>query len=220
MKILIKTIYLISMLGMVSGSAQAADLSMMTGLYKNEKSKRGGKDLGSKSTLDIGARYGDKLDGELLEWFGQGMLVLRNYTSGEAKISPSSSTSLSLGGGVRQYFDPFSENAAPFASMMGEYRADKNGDFNGAASYYETEISGLYYSAAVGIRMGLSGEFFVDFEADLFESALFATESRTDVTLNGDGDEVKTETETSKTELQGDTVAALTDMRISLGMRF
>jgi hypothetical protein len=205
-------------IGFMGTPALAADLSMLTGLYKTESNKTGGDESGSKDTIEFGSRYGDKFDGEMVEWFGQGSMILRSYDAGENDLSPSNSTSLRLGGGIRSYFDPLTENVAPFAYILGEYRADKDGTFQ-SNGYTETEASGLYYSAAIGMRMGLDGTFFVDFETNLFESALRATEESTTVTEVG-GVETTTESETTKTELYGDSSASLATMGISLGMRF
>ncbi len=214
-----KIFTLIAGFGIAAMPAQAADLSLISGLYQSEDKKVEGEDSGSKSVIEVGSRYGDKFDGEMIEWFGQGSLILKSYDAGANDVSPSNSTSLRIGGGLRNYFDPLTENVAPFVHLLGEYRADKNGEFTNSG-YTETEASGLYYSGAIGLRMGLDGQFFVDFETNLFESALRATEETTVVTIAADGSETKTESESSKTEIYGDSSGALATMGISLGMRF
>lgn len=188
--------------------AQAAEISLLSGLYQSEESESGGANAGGKTTISAGGRFSEQLDGNLF-WFAQGGLILRSFKEDAAGNAPSNSTSLNAGGGMRYYFAKLSENVSPFAYGMGEFKSDKDG--MGAT---ETEKNGLYYSAAFGIRLGLGTDFFVDFEVPLFESALFATETETTTTAAG-----KTENETKKTELYVNTTGGLMSCQVALGMR-
>jgi hypothetical protein len=210
--------------GMFASSTMAAELSMLSGLYKTEKSKVSDDDAGGQTAIQVGARYGDKLEA-MLEWFAQSQLVLRSYDAPEGGEAPSNSTSIFIGGGVRSYFDPITENTAPFITGWGEYRNDKNAENRASTTYVESEDSGLFYGSSLGLRMGLNADFFVDFETALFTSALFATEKSETVTTTTDATTgvettTKTERETSRTELFADTSGAFQNMLVSLGMRF
>lgn len=190
--------------------AEAAEISLVSGLYKNEKEK-GGE---TKSEISAGGRFADQLDAKMF-WFGQGLLTMRSY-SGDG---PSDSTSLNVGGGIRYYFNKLGENVSPFAYGLGEYRSNKDASQNGA-SYTETEENGLYYGAYFGIRLSLDTTFFVDFEAPLFDSALFGTEkSETTSTDPTTGTKSTSKSEKTKTEIFGSSTGALTSMRVALGMR-
>jgi hypothetical protein len=203
------------LIGLVALSAQAkaAEISLLSGVYQNEESKLNGDDDGGKSTISLGGRFGDQLDARIL-WFGRGELVLRSHDAPKGGKAPSSSTSLAVGGGLRYYFDPFSQSVAPYIEGEGSFQSIKDGK-GGSAQVTETETNGLFYAAAAGVRVGLDSTFFFDFQAELFESALFATVKSETTTI---ATNQTTKSETSRTELFGKTFGNFSDIVIGVGM--
>lgn len=202
---------------LAAAPVQGAEVSLMSGIYKQADYETDGDDAGKESTIDLGTRYGDKLD-EDTTWYGQGRLTMRSYEEGELDAAPSNSTSLSLGYGTRFDFDSFTETSFPYLTLLGEYKNDKRADINGN-SFTETEKNGLYYSAGVGVRVGLTIDVFLDLESQLFESALFATEKTETTTVAPDGSETSSESETQKTELFVDSFEGFfNSVTVSVGM--
>ncbi len=202
----------------MASAAQAAEVSVISGLYKSEDNKVAGNDAGGKSEISAGGRYSDQLDPKMF-WFGQGLLTMRSYDAPSGGEAPSDSTSLSLGGGVRYYFTKLGESVSPFAYALGEYRSNKEASQTGS-SFTENEENGLYYGGFFGIRLSLDANFFVDFETPLFDSALFATEtSETTTTDATTGKPTTSKDEKKKTELYVASTGALNSMRVALGMR-
>lgn len=196
--------------------AQAAELSLVSGFFRTEEREVADADAGKKTTIDVGGRFSEQLDGQLF-WFGQGMLTLKSYDKGDVGDAPSDSTSLNAGGGIRYYFAKLSENVSPFAYGVALFKNEKDGSATGV-SIEETETNGLFYGAHFGIRLGLGTDFFVDFETQLFESALFANETTETETVTATGT-TKSQDETKKTELYVNTTGALQSCVIALGMR-
>lgn len=207
-----------------STTLQAAELSLLSGLYQSEKSQYDGDDNGGKSTISAGGRFGEALD-QHVHWFGQGVLTLRSYDAPKGGKAPASSTSLALGGGVRYYFGALSERLYPFVAALGEFRNEKDADFESGGNFTESEANGLYYSGLVGMRMTLDSTFFLDFETSLFRSALFATETSKDTvctaatTTTAAGCSQTPDTETRRTDLYVDTVSPFSNLVLSLGMK-
>lgn len=200
----------------VTQVAQAAEVSLVSGLYRTESNESGGVDAGKKTTIDAGGRWSDQLDSQMF-WFGQGMLTMRSYDKGDLAEAPSSSTSLSLGGGVRYYFTKLSESISPFAYGIGQYKSEEDGELGTGV---EHETNGLFYGASFGIRLSLGTDFFVDLETPLFESALFATTKTTTPTTSGTPPTTtNVESESKKTELYVNTTGALSSVVIAMGMR-
>lgn len=200
----------------MAGSADAMELSLVSGLFRNESYKTNGNDAGNKTTLEAGARLAAPLDGRFF-WLAQGSLTLRNYTKGNNAEAPSSSSSLALGGGLRYYFNKLSEHVEPFANLHGEFRDSKDATPE-SGGYTESDKNGLYYGADFGIRLSLQKEFFVDFEVPLVDSALFATEKATAVTFGPP--KVSNTSETKRTELFAKSTGSFNDFKVALGMRF
>jgi hypothetical protein len=198
-------------------NAQAAEISFVTGLYKSQESEAetGGTsaDTGKKTTIEAGARFSDQLDANLF-WFGEGLLSLKSYDKGDLPEAPSDSTSLGLKGGVRYYFSKLSETVSPYANGYGAFKNEQDGEAQGT-DIIDREKNGLYYGADFGIRLSLGPAFFVDLETNLFESALFATETEETTPATG----AKSSNETKKTELYADTSGAFDSVVVALGMR-
>lgn len=202
---------------LAGSAAQAAEISYLSGVYRSEENEVADKDAGKETEISAGGRFSDQLDSRMY-WFGQARLTLRSYTKGDVGDAPDDSTSLSLGGGVRYYFNKLSETVAPFAYGLGEYRSEKEGETSGGTPV-EHEKNGLYYGAYFGIRLSLGADFFVDIETPLFDSALFATETRETETTDAAGKTTKTKDETKRTELYANTTGALNSAVVALGMR-
>lgn len=193
--------------------AQAAEVSFVSGLYKSEDRELDGEDAGRKSTIEVGGRYSEALDSQW-HWFGQGTLALRSY-SGAA--TPSDSTSLNLAGGLRFYFDRFGESSVPFVYGYGAYRNDKDSDSVDLQVVRET--SGLFYGAHAGVRLNLSTLAFLDIETQLFDSALFATETTERATEAADGSVTKRKYERTRSELYVNTNGAFATTLIAFGIK-
>jgi len=205
------------MVGGTSQTTEAAEISVLSGLYKQEKSKTNGDSTGGQSETEIGARYGDDFDQGMI-WFGQGRLTLRSYEAAKGGKSPSSSTSLRLGGGLRLYFDAFTQGLTPFVYGLAEYVNDNTASVNGLA-YTENETSGLFYEGYAGFRFGLDSVIFLDLEANLFSSALTATTRSETVSPDGAGGTTTTKSETSRTEVYVDTRDPFSSFVVSLGVK-
>lgn len=200
-------------MGLLSTLAQAADLSLVSGLYQTSESKSNGNKGISASSIEAGGRFGSMVDGKL-GWFAQALLALRSYDAPSGQQAPSDSTSLRAGGGVRVIGKRWNETAIPFIWGLGEFRSEKvaNQTFN-IYDGTETETNGLYYSGGVGLRLSIDQTFFVDLEGALFDSALFATSKRTSTDPNNSG------TEQSTKELYFKTYSPLANVVVSLGVK-
>jgi hypothetical protein len=203
---------------LAAAPVNAAELSFVSGLYRAEKDKVGGASAGKKSTIDVGGRFGDQLD-QRWAWLAQGLLSLKSYGSGASGESPSDSTSLSAGGGLRYSFTKLGEAITPFALGLAEYRNDKDAEIQANGDFDETETSGLFYGAHAGLRIDLDKDFFLDLETELFESALFAT-AKTESTTFTTAGKVTTKSETTRTELYANTAGAFDSTLVALGLKF
>jgi hypothetical protein len=201
---------------LASSLASAAEVSLVSGLYKSEETEIADNDAGKITTIGAGGRFSDQLDSRMY-WFGQGMLTMRSYDKGDNEDAPSDSTSLALGGGGRYYSTKLAESVSPFAYGLGQYKSDKTASGTGSG-FTETEDNGLFYGASFGIRLSLDTDFFVDFESELFESALFATR-KTETTSYATGTKVTSKDETKRTELWVQSSGPFENMIIALGMR-
>jgi hypothetical protein len=210
----VKTLVAVVVLGTFAESAFGAEVSMVSGFYKSESRKDNGTKTGSSSAVDLAGRFGDDLTTSEA-WFAQAGLNLRSYNDAGGATAPDNSTGILLGGGVRHYFSPYGESSVPFVSGMVSYENDKSVDFNGGGTYDEVSRSGIYYGAGVGIRLGLNREAFVEFECQLFKSALFATETVESTDAAGN----KSKTERNRTELYVASSGALDETTIALGMK-
>jgi hypothetical protein len=196
-------------------SGRAADISLVNGFFYKTADKVDGKNAGSTSLFGLGARYHEDMGGDL-GWYGRGDLAMRSYSAADGRKAPGSSTSILIGGGVRNYFKPFAAGVVPFVGAGGDVRSQKSAEFSGSG-FKETESSGLYYEGNAGIRAGLDSDFFVEVEVPLFVSPLFASTkevSFTDLT----GTEVKEET--SSSSLWVDSSAPISQVRFGLGYKF
>jgi hypothetical protein len=199
-------------------AASAAEVSFVSGLYKSEETEIADNDAGKITTIGAGGRFSDQLDARMY-WFGQGVLTMRSYDKGDNEDAPSDSTSLALGGGVRYYFTKLAESVAPFAYGLGQYKSEKTASGTGSG-FTESEDNGLFYGASFGIRLSLDTDFFVDFESQLFESALFATRKTEHTSYDaGTGKKTTTKDETKRTELWVQSSGPFENMIIALGMR-
>jgi hypothetical protein len=209
-------------MSVVGGELMAAEVSLVSGLYRSSEEKVGGTNQGKETIINAGGRYADELSTYLF-WFGEGALTLKSYTAGPGGNSPSNSTGLSAGGGVRYYFNKLSEAISPYAYGKGLFKNEKNVSRTpGDPDYTDTEVNGLFYSGHLGVRFSLSPDFFFEVETPLFESALFATEESETVRYTTDaGVTTRTSTkgERNRTELYADTNGAFASMAIVLGMR-
>jgi hypothetical protein len=220
-KFLIPVMTVLSM-AVVGADVMAAEVSLVSGLYRSSEEKVGGTNQGKETIINAGGRYSDELSTSLF-WFGEGALTLKSYTAGPGGNSPSNSTGLTAGGGVRYYFNKLSEAISPFAYGKGLFKNEKNvARTPGNSNYTDTETNGLFYSGHLGVRFSLSPDFFFEVETPLFDSALFATEESETVTFtNAAGVTTRTSTkgERNRTELYADTDGAFASMTVVLGMR-
>lgn len=189
-------------------NALAAEVSVVSGLIKNEKSKNKGKDDGGKSTIEVGARYAQPFANNM-HWFGQALLALKSYDGPDGGKAPSNSTSIGLTGGVRLYFSEFSQTVQPFLSLSGGYLNDTD-----ASMTVETQRSGLYYYGHAGFRFDVDQSFFIELESELFESALWATKKEKSV------QDDSIDKETTETDLYVSTLGSLNGTTVGAGYKF
>ena len=207
-------------LACIAGSfpARAADIAMVSGLFKNEEAKIDGTNAGGKTEISFGARYHEDM-ATSMAWFAHGGLSLKNYKGGKDTKAPDNTTGITMGGGVRWYFTPFSTAAVPFASGMGYYKNDKDVDYQAAGGFSETESNGLFYAGSGGVRIGMDSRFWVELETQIFDSALYATEkTQSKVVVNGEIQD-GTKKQTTRTELFVGSFAPLTSTLVSFGMK-
>ena len=202
---------------LVSSAASAAEVSLVSGLYKKSSTKADGKNAGSTSTIGASGRYHDDLGGSMA-WYGSAGLLLNSYTAPDGRSSPDNGVSLSVGGGVRHYFKPFGTAVVPFGAMGADIRNTKKVEWT-TGGYNETTTNGLYYTGIVGLRAGLDSNFFVELELPLFDSSLFSV-AKTDQVDESTGTKVSKKTEVTTTELWVDTQSAVTKTMFSIGYKF
>lgn len=179
--------------GLWGSQAMATEISLLRGLYKTEKVD-GGLEA---TTIHFGGRYGLPEDGRGF-WFGQLYYAQTSYSGNPA---PDSDSTLRVGGGRRYTYEGFTNRIEPYISWLAEIRQESQGS---------TDISGLFYSGYVGLRLRISPKFFVDLESTLFESALTATVET---------DNAGNKTKTTRTELDAATVGSFANVAVSVGMR-
>lgn len=202
---------------LVAHNAFAAEVSLISGLYKKSSTKTDGKNAGSTSTIGAAGRFHDDLGGSLA-WYGAAGLLLNSYTAADGRSSPDNGVSLSIGGGVRHYFKPFGTAVVPFGAIGGDIRNGKKVEWT-SVGYNETTTNGLYYTGIVGLRAGLDSNFFVELELPLFDSALFSVAKTVQVN-ESTGTKVETKTEVTQTELWVDTQSAVNKTMFSIGYKF
>jgi len=203
-------------LSLVSNRGFAADVSLVSGLFKKESAKIDGKNAGNTSEFGAAGRFHDDLS-ESMGWYAEGGLALNSYSATDGRRSPDNGVSILLGGGVRHYFKPFATAVVPYASAGGDVRNRKEVTWT-KDGYEETLTNGLYYNAALGVRAGLDSNFFVELELPLFDRALFAVAKKTTIVDGATPSENKEET--TYNELWVDAVGNLTDMRLAIGYKF
>lgn len=197
-----------------ASQAMATELSLLTGLFQNSKN-----DPVKENRISLGGRYGEFLaDSKNLLWYVDAGLGMVSYSG---RGAPDDGTEITVGGGARLFFDPLGERFRPFVGLGSEFSSSK--EYIAGA---DVEASGLYYYADTGIRlmMGNLAEFeasdvsvFIDFEVQLFNSALFATEKST-MTDPTTGAEV--EVKETKFELFASGRGEVNKMTVAFGIIF
>ncbi|MCX6124348.1 MAG: hypothetical protein NTV34_06305 [Proteobacteria bacterium] len=202
-----------------SGAAFAADVALVSGLYKKESEKKDGVNAGSTSTLGAGGRYHDDL-GESLAWYGIGDLNMQSYSAPDGRKAPDNGMSMKFGGGIRHYFKAFATAVVPYGSAGADVRNIKSVSWQ-ADGYEESTTNGLYYNAAMGVRTGLDSNIFVEIELPLFDRALFAVAKTVrSSTVAATGATTETKEETTYNELWVSSFEYLPAIRIALGYKF
>lgn len=200
-----------------STSAFAAEVSLVSGLYKKTADKAEGKNNGSTSTFGLGGRFHDDLGGSLA-YFASAGLFANSYTAPDGRSSPSNAVNLSIGGGVRNYFKPFGTAVVPFGAVSADIRNQKAVDWK-TGGYTETTTNGIHYGASLGIRAGLDTNFFVELELPLFDSALFDVAKTVNVD-ESTGTKVETKSERTTNELWASTSQGINSAVIAIGYKF
>lgn len=202
---------------LLSTGAFAAEVSLVSGVYKKAATKVDGKNSGSTSMFGAGGRYHDDLGGSMA-WYGSAGVLFNSYTAPDGRSSPDNAVNLSVGGGVRHYFKPFGAGVVPFGSVGGEIRNGKSVKWT-SAGYDETSTNGLFYMGTVGLRAGLDSNFFVEIELPLIDSALFSVAKTNSVDESGPA-KVEKKSETTNTELWVDSQKAITSTMFAVGYKF
>src|SRR5438309_1213090 len=78
--------------------ARAAEVSLVSGLYKSQSDQFADKDYGKKQTVELGARFSDALD-QRTYWFVTGLVQMKSYDKGDFPSAPADSTGIQVGGG-------------------------------------------------------------------------------------------------------------------------
>jgi hypothetical protein len=191
-----------------------ADVTLISGVYKQEKTKINGSNAGGQSEISAGARYHEDLSTQVA-WFGQAQLAFRDYRGADDRKAPDNSTGIAIGGGLRRYFANFPQGVAPFVAGVVAVKNDKTAVFT-QGGYVETSENGLFYGATLGLRLGLDTPFFAELELPIFESALIASvkeETYSETTKE------TTKKEGTRTELFASSRAPLTHIMVGVGMR-
>jgi hypothetical protein len=200
----------------MGASVQAADLTLVSGLFQRTSPKIEGKNTGSKTVFGLGGRYSDELSTDMA-WLVATDVSLRSYSSGNGLPTPDNSVSLALQGGVRYYFKPFAEAIVPYVTGTASVASTKTADWE-KNGYTQVTASGLYYGANAGIRAGLGDALFVELELPFFESPLFSVSETETVTKEADGTKSKKE-ETTSTALYAQSSAPITSIRLGIGLK-
>lgn len=185
---------------LVSSLASANEISLMQGLYKSAKVKNGG----GSSEITIGARYGLNEQNKTA-YFGEGLITSRSYSGTGA---PSGSTSMEIGGGMYYFLPKIGDRFIPYLTAKASFKNNKTID---ATFTTETTESGLFYGADFGIRFRANDRYFINFETEMFESALSASTKNKNLATNA-------ETETTRTELYADSTGFMRDMILGFGL--
>ncbi len=200
------------MLGISTGTAFATEATMGTVLFSSQKTKTDGVDAGTTSSFGVTGRYHDAMS-QTMSWFATGGIGVNSYSSGASGKAPDNSVDLTLGGGVRYYFSPFSQSAVPFGFVGGAYKSRSDATFT-ATGYTDTVISGLFHSSGIGLRMALDDTLFFELESAFYESPLFAIEKTTTVV-----GPAETKSEKTTMQLFAQTFGPFNNVFLSLGMK-
>ncbi len=193
----------ILILSFFSGSAQATDLSLISGFYK-----KSAPDVGNGSSqFSLGARLGFGSSQQSRQWFAQANFASTSYSGDGA---PAGETSLALGGGQIYFLKNFG-GARSYLSWLLAFQNNETSNTN----VTKLKSSGLFYGGNAGFRFDLSKDFFLDLNAQLFTSALVATD-----TVETSAGGTTTKTETKRTEIYLDTLGGVNDLTIGLGLEF
>lgn len=207
----------VGLVGFASVGLASPEISILSGVYRNESYKSDGKSGNTLNAIGAGARFADQIEGRWF-WYTQGDMEILSYGKGGATGAPSSAVNLNAGGGVRYYFDKLADRIEPYGLASGSFKTERIAS-PGPNGYSEIAKNGLYYRADFGIRISLQREFFVDFEVPLFRSALFASEKTTDA-VYGDTGATSTSSEKSRVELFAASTGTLDSVNVALGYRF
>ncbi|MBF0442119.1 MAG: hypothetical protein HQK54_09455 [Oligoflexales bacterium] len=176
----------------------ASELSLFRGGYKSTK-----RDGGISSTqIGLGTRYALTPVGDMA-YFGQAYVNQTSY--GGSGTKPENGSQMELGGGVLFYTKRLAPFLAPYFSFYGKIKSEKN---TSDASPAVEKITGLYYGASFGMQIRFE-KFFIDLDANLFESALTETK---EVTNAGAKDK------TTRTELYVDSVGTFQSTIVAFGI--
>ena len=182
-----------------------AEISLISGFYRGAKIENSFE----KSEISAGARYSDLFEGHL-HYFAESTIDIKTYRSKGGR-APKNRLDLRIVGGGRYYLDPFTARMTPYCSGNMALIDESDVSENSGGILTETRRFGLYYGTQIGLRFSLTLEYFMDIEAPLFQSALFAKER---VSFGA------TSIETTKTDLYLDTSGSFENINIALGMIF
>jgi hypothetical protein len=213
MKRVIWAVMVVGTLGWGFNALAQNDLTLMSGLYQGSSTKVDGDEAGSSNKIVLGARLGQAIDSHYA-WFGGGSFGLQTYSTPKGVKSPDNAFALTAEGGMRVLYP--SGSWEPYLFGGGILKSSSEVTFLGSG-WTQVETTGLYAMAGVGTRYNLEQGFFVEFELNGFESALFATE--TTGVYSAAADEVVKTAET-KTGLYLQSYANIASTRVGLGMKF
>lgn len=199
-------------LSILAQSAAAMDLSLISGVFKQEKIKTDGEKSGGTNTVQVGARVGDRFTAHQ-GWYGEGSLAVKQFEGGQDTPAPDNYTGLSLAGGYRMYLMEFTKQITPYVGIGGAYETDKQVRYT-SASTIETTTGGVFYRGFLGLRFDIDRDFFFELENYLFDSALFAVDKEETKTKDG-----SSKTERTRVELFATSSSQLFTTLVSFGFK-
>jgi hypothetical protein len=204
---------------MVNNLSFADDISLVRGFYKKDSQKIEGTSVASETQFELGARFHQDI-GEGFAWYALGVLGNRSYTGAAGRKAPDNAVTIQAGGGVRYYFSPFTQGLVPYVSGGGDVRSLKTARFS-TSGYESDHLSGLFYEGALGLRVGLDSQFYVEAELPFADSPLFAVNKRvTYREAEGTNPASKSEEEQTLNALWVDTTANIGSIRFAIGYVF
>lgn len=200
-----QTVCLLIWLGIAPSQLSFAhDLSLLSGFYRSDKLENGPE----STEISFGARYALRPAKDQSQWFVRGEVASLSYSGPNA---PEGATNFLLGGGKLYYIKKMASDIRSYLAWEASFLSRK--DQAGGGS--ELESSGLLYAGHAGFRFDMNKGFYFEIDAQLFESALIATETTRDATATP-----AVESKRKRMEVYLESFSGVEDLRFGLGYVF